>query len=70
MVVIVGTSIMVWVVGQGVGAIGCPRFMKKADVVVTKGQDVAGKVAVDFLGAAIVLKVLVVGEDIYDKLGA
>ena len=44
--------------------------MEEADVVVAKGQDIVGKAAVDFLGAMIILEVLVVGEDIDDEFGA
>ena len=70
LVVIVGTSIVVQVVGQGVSTIGGSWFMEEVDVVVAKGQDVVSEAMVDFLGATIVLEVLVVGEDIYDELGA
>ena len=44
--------------------------MEKANVVVSKGKDVAGKAAVDFLGAVVVLKVLMVGEDINNEFGS
>ena len=44
--------------------------MEKVNVVVSKGQDIAGEAAVDFLGAAIILEVLVVSEDVDDELGA
>ena len=44
--------------------------MEEADVVVAKSQDVAGKAAVDLLGAAIILEVLVVGKNIDDEFGA
>ena len=70
MVVIVGTSIMVGMVGQGISTVGHPWFMEKVNVVVSEGEDVMGKVAVDFLGAAVVLKVLVVGEDINNEFGS
>ena len=70
LVIIVGAGVMVQVVGQGICAIGGTWFMEEADVVVAKGQDVAGKAAVDFLGATIILKVLVVSEDIDDEFGA
>ena len=61
---------MVWAAGQGVCAVGGSRFMEKVDVIVSKSQDIAGKAAVDFLRAAIILEVLVVSEDINDKFGA
>jgi hypothetical protein len=44
--------------------------MEEAGVVVAKGQDVAGKVVVDVLGATIILEVLVVSEDIDNEFGA
>ena len=44
--------------------------MEEADVVVTEGQDIAGKATVDFLGAAIILKVFVIGKNINDEFGA
>ena len=44
--------------------------MEEVDVVVTKGQDIAGKAVVDFLGALIILEVLVVSKDIDDEFGA
>ena len=38
--------------------------MKEPDVVVAEREDVAGEAAVNFLGAAVVLEVLVVGKDV------
>ena len=70
MVIIMGAGIMVQAVGEGIGAVGCPWFMEKADVVITEGKNIAGEMVVDLLGAAIVLKVLVISEDVYDKLGS
>jgi hypothetical protein len=58
------------VAGQGICAIGGSQFMEEVDVVVAKGQDVVGKAVVDFLGATIILEVLVVSEDIDDEFGA
>ena len=43
--------------------------MEEADVVVAECQDVAGKAAIDFLGAAVVLEVLVISENVDDKFG-
>ena len=68
-IIIVGAGVMVWVAGQGIGAIGSARFMEKADVVVAERKDVMGKVTVDFLGAAVILEVLVVSKNIDDELG-
>jgi hypothetical protein len=70
LVIIVGASVVVQAAGQGICTIGGTWLMEEADVVVTEGQDVAGKAAVDFLGATIILKVLVVSEDIDDEFGA
>ena len=70
MVIIMGTSVMVRATGEGIGVIGHPWLVEKMDVVVAEGKNIAGEAAVDLLGTAIVLKVLVVGEDIYDKLGS
>ena len=44
--------------------------MDKADVVVAEGKDIAGEVAVDLLGAGVILKILVVSEDINTKFGS
>ena len=35
-VIIMGTGVMVWTAGQGIGAIGSAGFMKEADVVVAE----------------------------------
>ena len=67
-VIIVGTSVMVQAVGKGIGVIGRPGLVEKTDIVIAEGENVAGKAAVDFLGAAIVLKVLVVSKDVDNKL--
>ena len=67
LVIITGAGIVVWAAGQGICAVRGARFMEEADVVVTKGQDIVCKVAVNFLGASIILEVLVVGEDIDDE---
>ena len=40
------------------------------DVVVAESEDIAGKTVIDLLGTAIVLKVLVIGEDINDELSS
>ena len=69
-IIIVDTGVVVWAAGQGIGAIGSAQFMEKADVVVAECQDVLGEATVDFLGAAIILEVLVVSEDVDDELGA
>ena len=44
--------------------------MEEADVVVAEREDVAGEATVDFLGAAVILEVLVVGENVDDKFGS
>ena len=66
--IVAGTSIMVWVAGEGIGMVRHAGFMDEVDIVVTQGENVAGKMAIDFLRAVIVLKVLMVGEDVNDKL--
>ena len=68
-VIIVGTSIVIWVTGKGISMVGCPGLMEEADIVVAKGENIAGEMAVDFLRTTIVLKVFVVGEDIDNKFG-
>ena len=69
-IVVMGASVVVGTARQSVGAIGGAGFVKEPNVVVAEGQDVAGKAAVNFLGAAVVLEVLVVGEDVDDEFGA
>ena len=64
MVVIMGAGIVVWAARQGIGAIGSARFMEEADVVIAEREDVAGKATINFLGASVILEVLVVGEDV------
>ena len=70
LVIIVGAGVVVWAAGQGICVIGGSWLMEEADVVVAKGQDVVSKGVVDFLGAAIILQVLMVSEDIDDEFGA
>ena len=48
---------------EGVGAISGAWFMDKDEVVVAKRKDVTGDAAVDMLGGAVILKILVVGDD-------
>ena len=43
--------------------------MKEADVVVAECQDVAGEAAIDFLGAAVILEILVISKNVDDELG-
>ena len=43
--------------------------MEEADVVVTECQDVAGKAAIDFLGASVILEILVISKDVDDEFG-
>ena len=69
MVIIVGAVVVVRAAGQGICMIRGTWFMEKADIVIAKGQDIASKAAVDFLGATIVLEVLVVSEDIDNEFG-
>ena len=61
---------MVQSVRESVGVIGCPWFVEKADVVVAESEDIAGKTVIDLLGTAIVMEVLVIGEDINDELSS
>ena len=68
-VIIVNAGVVVWAAGQGIGMIGSSWFMEEVDVVVAESQDVVGKATVDFLGAAIILEVLVVGKNIDDEFG-
>ena len=65
-----GTGVVVRAARQGIGTIGSARLVEEADVVVAEHEDVAGKASVDFLGAAVILEVLVVGENIDDEFGA
>ena len=65
-----GTGVVIRAARQGIGAIRGTWLMEEADVVVAEREDVASEAAVDFLGAAVILEVLVVGEDVDDKFGA
>ena len=65
-----GAGVVVRVARQGIGAIGSARLMEEADVVIAEREDVAGEATVDFLGAPIILEVLVVGENIDDEFGS
>ena len=69
-VIIVDAGVVVWVARQGIGAIGSTGLMEEADVVVAEREDVASETMVDFLGASVILEVLVVGENIDDKFGS
>ena len=69
-VVIVGASVVVRAVRQGIGAIGRTWLMEKADVIVAEREDVASDATVDFLRAPVILEVLVVGEDVDNKFGS
>ena len=69
-VIVVGAIIVVQVAGKGVSAVGHPRLVKKVDIIVAEGEDIVGKMTVNFLGATIVLEVLVVGEYVDDKLSS
>ena len=44
--------------------------MEEADVVVAESQDVVSKAMIDFLGAAVILEVLVVGKNVDNEFGA
>ena len=44
--------------------------MEEANVVVAECQDVAGKAAIDFLGASVVLEILVISKNVDDKFGS
>ena len=44
--------------------------MEEADVVIAERENVASETTVYFLGAAIILQVLVIGKNINDKLGS
>ena len=69
-VVIVGAGVVVQTARQGIGAIGSTRLMEEADVVVAEREDVVGEATVDFLGAPVILEVLVVGKNVDDKFGS
>ena len=43
--------------------------MEEADVVVAECQDIVGEAAIDFLGAAVILEVLVISKNIDDEFG-
>ena len=65
-----GAGIMVRVARQGIGAIGSAWFMEEVDVVIAEREDVVGKATIDFLGASVILEVLVVGEDVDNEFGS
>ena len=44
--------------------------MEEADVVVAEREDVVSEAMVDFLGAPVILEVLVVGENVNNELGS
>jgi hypothetical protein len=69
-VVIVGAGVVVQAARQGVGAIGSARLMEEANVVVAEREDIVGKATVNFLGAPVILEVLVVGENVDDEFGS
>ena len=48
---------------EGVGAIGGARFMDKDDIVIAERENVAGDTAVNMLGGAVILEVLMIGDD-------
>jgi hypothetical protein len=66
----VGTGVVVRAARQGIGAIGGTGFMEEADVVVAEREDVASETTVDFLGAPVVLEVLVVSKNVDNKFGS
>ena len=65
-----GAGVVVRAVRQGISAIGSTWLVEEADVVVAEREDVASEATVDFLGALVILEVLVVGENIDDELGS
>jgi hypothetical protein len=69
-VIIMGAGVVVRAAGQGIGAIGGAWLMEEVDIVVAQGQDVAGKAAIDLLGAMIILEIFMVSEDVDDEFGA
>ena len=69
-VVIVDAGVMVRATGQSIGAVGGARLMDEADVVVAEREDIVSEATVDFLGAAVILEVLVIGKDVDEEFGS
>ena len=70
MFIIMGTSIVVRMTGEGISVVGRTWFVKQVNVVVTKCEDIASEMVVDLLRAAIVLEILMIGENINDKFSS
>ena len=68
-VVVIDASVMIGAAREGVGAVGSARLVEEADVVVAECQDVASEAAIDFLGTAIILEILVISENVDDEFG-
>ena len=68
--IIMGASIMVWAVREGVSTIGGSWLVDEVNVIVAKGEDITGETAVDLLRAAVVLEILMVGEHVNDELSS
>ena len=65
-----GAGVVIRAARQSVGAIGSAWLVEEADVVVAEREDIAGEAAVDFLGASVILEILVVSENVDNKFGA
>ena len=61
---------MIGAAREGIGAVRSARLVEEADVVVAECQDVAGEAAIDFLGASVVLEVLVISKNVDKEFGA
>ena len=68
-VIVMVAGVMIWVAREGIGVVGSARLVEEADIVVAECQDVAGEAAIDFLGAAVILKILVIGKNVDDEFG-
>ena len=69
MVIVMRAVIIIRMIGEGVSIIRGVRFIEEADVIVSKGEVIVGKVVINFLGAMIVLETFMVGKDVDNELG-
>jgi hypothetical protein len=60
---------MIRVTGEGISMIGGAGFVDETDMVVSEGKDILGEVVVKLLGTAVILEILVIGEDVDNELG-
>lgn len=65
--IVVRAIVLVEMVQEGISMVRGARFVKKSDVVVAEGKNIASEVIINLLWALIVLEVLVINEGIYHE---